>query len=87
MIIYYISVISFISVVLTVYDKIAAKAFPRNRVPEKVLLGAAALGGAAAEYLTMLIIRHKTRHKKFMLSLPLFTVIHVIIVLSIIYFS
>ncbi len=81
----YIIIISLISIFLTVYDKIAAKRFPRNRVPEKILLGTAFLGGAAAEYITMQTIRHKTRHKKFMLSLPLFTVIHIIIILSIIY--
>ncbi len=87
MIIYYISVISFISVVLTVYDKLAAKSLPRSRIPEKVLLGTALLGGAAAQYVTMRIIRHKTRHKKFMVGLPIFIVIHVIILLSILYFS
>ena len=83
----YIIAVSLTAVILTVYDKIAAKLFPRSRIPEKVLLGIALSGGAAAQYLTMQIIRHKTRHKKFMVTLPLFIIIHIIIILSIIYFS
>ena len=83
----YSAVISLLAVVLTVYDKIAAKAFPGRRIPERVLMGTALLGGAAAEYITMKIIRHKTRHKKFMTGLPLITALHVIIILSIIYLN
>ncbi len=65
----YILIISFVTVVLTVYDKIAAKkrAF---RISEATLILCALFGGAVAELVTMLIIRHKTRHIKFMLGLP-----------------
>ena len=35
-----------------------------------------ALGGALPMYVTMRIIRHKTKHKKFMIGLPVFAVIH-----------
>ena len=61
--VYYIS-ISIPSVIITVYDKIAAikKAV---RIPERTLMTFAALGGAAAMYVTMKAIRHKTLHKKF----------------------
>ena len=38
------------------------------------------LGGAAAQYVTMLIIRHKTRHKKFMTGLPLMAAVHIVII-------
>ena len=34
-----------------------------------------ALGGALPMYVTMRIIRHKTKHKKFMIGLPVFAVI------------
>lgn len=83
----YLIAVSLTAVILTVYDKLAAKLLPRNRIPERVLLGTAILGGAAAEYLTMQLIRHKTRHRKFTVTLPILIIIHVIIVLSIIYFS
>lgn len=61
--------ISAVSAVLTVYDKFAA---PREytRVPEKLLFSLAALGGSAAMYLTMRLIRHKTRHRSFMWGIP-----------------
>ena len=66
----YIAVISIVTVIVTVYDKIAAKKRPRHRVPENTMLLLAVLGGGLAEYITMLLIRHKTRHRKFMIGLP-----------------
>lgn len=79
MIKYYILAISVITVIVTVYDKLAAKWLRRYRVPEKVLLGLGFFGGAAAEYITMKVIRHKTRHKNFMLGLPAMIVFHIVI--------
>ena len=66
----YFAVISLVTVIVTVYDKIAAKKRPKHRIRENTLLLLAILGGGPAEYLTMLVIRHKTRHKKFMVGLP-----------------
>ena len=66
----YLAIISFVTIIATVYDKIAAKKRPRHRVPENTLLLLAVLGGGLAEYITMLLIRHKTRHRKFMIGLP-----------------
>ncbi len=66
---WYLCVISAIAVILTVCDKIAAKCRVR-RVPELTLFVASLLGGSAATYLAMLVIRHKTKHKRFMLGLP-----------------
>ncbi len=66
----YLSVVSLGSVIVTVLDKAAAKRHAW-RVPERTLLLLAALGGAPAMLTAMLIIRHKTRHLKFMLGLPL----------------
>lgn len=57
------------ALLLTVYDKSAARHHLR-RVPEHMLLAAAAIGGSPAMLLTMLAIRHKTRHVKFMAGLP-----------------
>ncbi len=62
--------ISALAAPLTVYDKVIAGS-GRRRVPEQTLWLAALLGGSAAMYLTMLLIRHKTRHRRFMLGLPL----------------
>lgn len=66
----YIVLISLISVCVTCCDKYAAKHRPEHRTPEKVLVLLSALGGSAAMFLTMLIIRHKTRHASFMIGIP-----------------
>lgn len=66
----YMALLSIVSMVVTIVDKINAVSH-RRRVPEKTLLILAALGGSAAMYLTMLVIRHKTKHIKFMLGIPI----------------
>lgn len=65
----YLAAVSVLSCMAAVHDKISAKK-GKWRVPEKVLFLLAVLGGSAAMYITMLIIRHKTRHKRFMIGLP-----------------
>ncbi len=67
----YLALISLVAVVVTVYDKWAAKHRPRHRTPEKTLLILSALGGSVAMLLMMLGIRHKTKHPKFMVGIPL----------------
>lgn len=59
-----------ITAIITAYDKLAAKKLPKRRIPEKTLFILAFLGGSLGEYLTMKLIRHKTKHKKFMIGLP-----------------
>ena len=57
------------------------------RVPERTLWLVSALGGAAAMYLTMVLIRHKTLHRHFMIGLPLLVVAQVAAVLLLHYFQ
>lgn len=66
----YITVLSIISVIVTAHDKLSAESGGR-RVPERTLLALSALGGSAVMLLMMCLIRHKTRHKKFMIGIPL----------------
>ena len=84
----YIAVISAFSVIMCVYDKVISK---RNRVElrvsEKALLILSALGGSVAMLLTMLLIRHKTKHVKFMLGIPLIIVAQAVIVFLLFYFK
>ena len=56
--------------IMTASDKSRAKRHKR-RIPERTLFITAILGGSAAMYITMLTIRHKTKHKRFMIGLPL----------------
>ena len=80
-------VISAISIIVCVYDKIISK---KNRVelriPEKVLLILSALGGSLAMYITMQIIHHKTKHKKFMIGIPVIMVVQIILIILYFYF-
>ena len=71
-VIIYFAIISLISAIVCIYDKAVSK---RNkvelRIPKRRLLLLSALGGSVAMLLTMLLIRHKTRHAKFMIGIPL----------------
>lgn len=66
------------AICLTVYDKLAAK-HKKARIPEKVLFLVSLCGGSLAMYVTMLVIRHKTKHKRFMVGLPLIILAQVIV--------
>ena len=75
----YLAVISLFAVILTLRDKNAAR---RNswRVRERTLFAVSVFGGSAAMLLAMLAVRHKTRHAKFMVGIPLIIMIQVTII-------
>ena len=79
---FYLACVSVVSVVVTIYDKFAAKR-GAWRIPEKVLMLLALLGGSVAMYVTMLLIRHKTRHSKFMYGIPAIIVLQVALVVMV----
>lgn len=66
----YLIVISIFAVIITCYDKHCAIC-NKWRVKERTLLIVTALGGGIAMYVTMQLIRHKTKKLKFMLGIPL----------------
>lgn len=70
--------ISTLALIFTVYDKIAAKRYPKHRVREAVLMWISVLGGSAVMLVVMLLIRHKTLHKKFMIGIPLILLLQVV---------
>lgn len=74
----YLILINLITVIVTIYDKLCAVK-RRWRVKESTLLLLSALGGSISMYITMLLIRHKTRHIKFMLGIPLILIVQLII--------
>lgn len=50
------------------------KLFAKNntwRIPERTLLGIAAIGGSLGVLGAMYLVRHKTKHKKFTIGVPL----------------
>lgn len=77
----YVLVISVVAIVITVADKKASKRRKKKRIPETNLMLVGFFGGALPMYITMKVIRHKTKHKKFMIGLPVIIFLHAIIVL------
>ncbi len=67
---WYLVGVSLLACALTVWDKHCARR-GRWRTPEKTLFSVALLGGALAMLVTMRVVRHKTRHRRFMWGLPL----------------
>ena len=79
----YLAAISLISVIVTCYDKIAAKRLPGHRTRERTLFLLSALGGSVAMFVTMQIIHHKTKHKSFMIGIPLIILLQVALIFGI----
>ena len=73
----YFVIISVLSVIICIYDKLAAKIAKRHRTREATMLLLSALGGSVPMLATMLIIRHKTKHPKFMIGIPLIIIFQV----------
>lgn len=67
----YFAAVSIIAIAVTAYDKIISKKSGKVRVREATLFLISALGGSLAMYAAMLFVRHKTKHKRFMIGLPL----------------
>ena len=84
----YIAIISLISIIVCIYDKkISKKNRVELRTPEKTLLLLSALGGSIAMYITMLTIRHKTKHVKFMLGIPVIMALQAVLVYLLFHFG
>ena len=84
----YVTIISIVSVIVCFYDKkISKKNRVELRIPEKTLLILSALGGGVAMFVTMLLIRHKTKHLKFMLGIPAIIVVQAAIIFTLFYFG
>ncbi len=75
----YLIVISILSIIVCIYDKFASKHMTKHRTREATLMLLSFVGGSVAMFLTMLIIRHKTKHMKFMIGIPLMIVLHAIL--------
>lgn len=66
----YLLLINALAFVLMLADKRKAQK-KKWRIPEATLMTAAALGGSLGALLGMYAFRHKTRHRKFTLGVPL----------------
>lgn len=53
------------------------------RIPETTLIGSAALGGSIGALMGMYIFRHKTRHPKFTVGVPVILALQIILLIFI----
>ena len=70
---------------LMLVDKIKAK---RNlwRIPEATLMGVAVIGGSIGAIVGMNLFRHKTKHAKFYIGLPVILVLQIVAVICIVFY-
>ncbi|MGN0531664.1 MAG: DUF1294 domain-containing protein [Eubacterium sp.] len=76
-VIIYLAAINLLGIIVTIADKRKAVK-GKYRIPELDLWLIAMLGGSVGTYITMKTIRHKTKHKKFMIGIPLVIIVQVI---------
>ncbi|MBR3961836.1 MAG: DUF1294 domain-containing protein [Clostridia bacterium] len=70
----YLFAINLIAFIMAACDKRFA-IHKMRRISEKTLFLTAFLGGAFGMYASMLVFHHKTRHKRFMVGLPIICVL------------
>lgn len=74
----YLVIVNAAGFLLMLADKYKAK---KNlwRIPEATLMGTAAIGGSIGVLAGMYTIRHKTRHKKFTIGVPLILAVQLLL--------
>lgn len=78
----YLLLINAVAFLLMLVDKIKAKK-NRWRIPERTLFGSALLGGSVGALLGMYTFRHKTKHIKFIVGMPLILAAQIVIAILI----
>lgn len=79
LLILYLLIINALGFLLMLVDKFKAKK-NRWRIPEATLMGVALLGGSIGSLLGMYLVRHKTRHPKFTIGIPVILAVQLIMV-------
>lgn len=72
----YLLLINALGFLLMLIDKWKAR-HHRWRIPEATLMGVAALGGSVGSLLGMYAVRHKTKHIKFTVGIPVILVVQI----------
>ena len=80
----YYFIINAVGALINIADKrLAIKG--KRRISEKSLWVIGICGGAAGSYAAMKAVRHKTKHKKFMIGMPFLIILHAAVIAIIIY--
>lgn len=77
----YLIIVNIIAAGVCTYDKIQARRHGW-RIPEKHLFLWSIIGGSVGMYATMQLIRHKTKHLRFMIGIPLIIVVQIVLILK-----
>lgn len=74
----YLLIVNALGFVLMLVDKFKAK---KNlwRIPEATLMMVAAIGGSVGSLIGMYTVRHKTKHPKFTVGIPLILAVQVVL--------
>ena len=81
----YLAIVNVVAFVVYAFDKVQAKR-KGGRVPERTLLWLARLGCGVGCWLGMLVFRHKTKHIRFKVLVPLWTIVWVVGIVILEYF-
>ena len=81
----YLLIINAIAFVLMHIDKQKAQK-RKYRIPEATLMGTAALGGSIGAWIGMQVFRHKTKHIKFTVGIPVIFGIQALLCITLWYF-
>lgn len=74
----YLLIINAVGFVLMLADKYFAKR-KLWRIPEATLMGIAVIGGSVGSLIAMYLVRHKTRHPKFTIGIPVILALQLIL--------
>ena len=77
----YLAIINALGLLLMRIDKQRARK-QAWRIPERILMTVAAIGGSLGTLIGMHLFRHKTKHLKFMLGVPALLVAHIVIAIA-----
>lgn len=75
----YLGIINITGFILPAVDKIKAQQ-GKWRISEKSLFTVSLLGGSVAMYISMRLFHHKTKHKRFMIGIPMIIALQVAVV-------
>lgn len=81
----YLGIVNVAGFILPAVDKRRAKK-DKWRIRESTLFLISALGGSVAMYISMRLFHHKTKHKRFMIGIPIIIVLQLGAVFAIWYF-
>ncbi len=74
---FYLPIINALAFLLMLIDKQKAKK-NRWRIPENTLLGVCFIGGSLGGLIAMNLFRHKTKHLRFAIGIPVMLILHIV---------